>query len=193
MCANFILPCGENHYGFFLRCPTSFYNQPTKKSAEVIKKDYFEHTLPEKQIVYTKNKLNDMQIQQLEREHQKRMENFRKMLQSMLVKQGEKSNLLLLEERLNVTAMDSMKAAASISEGGEYSVEAVATRILDMAKALSGGDASKIPELRSAVEEGFRAAGMELGGSLPEICQDTYMQVMKSFDEWEKEMLTESV
>ena len=28
MCANFILPCGENHYGFFLRCPTSFYNQP---------------------------------------------------------------------------------------------------------------------------------------------------------------------
>ena len=30
MCANFILPCGENHYGFFLRCPTSFYNQPIK-------------------------------------------------------------------------------------------------------------------------------------------------------------------
>lgn len=172
---------------------TKMVSSDTKKSAEVIKKDYFEHTLPEKQIVYTKNKLNDMQIQQLEREHQKRMENFRKMLQSMLVKQGEKSNLLLLEERLNVTAMDSMKAAASISEGGEYSVEAVATRILDMAKALSGGDASKIPELRSAVEEGFRAAGMELGGSLPEICQDTYMQVMKSFDEWEKEMLTESV
>ena len=28
MCANFILPCGENHYGFFLRCPTSFYNRP---------------------------------------------------------------------------------------------------------------------------------------------------------------------
>ena len=28
LCANFILPCGENHYGFFLRCPTSFYNQP---------------------------------------------------------------------------------------------------------------------------------------------------------------------
>ena len=28
MCANFILPCGENHYGFFLRCPTSLCNQP---------------------------------------------------------------------------------------------------------------------------------------------------------------------
>lgn len=31
LCANFILPCGENHYGFFLRCPTSFYNQPAKE------------------------------------------------------------------------------------------------------------------------------------------------------------------
>ena len=30
LCANFILPCGENHYGFFLRCPTSFYNRPNK-------------------------------------------------------------------------------------------------------------------------------------------------------------------
>ena len=28
LCANFILPCEENHYGFFLRCPTSFYNRP---------------------------------------------------------------------------------------------------------------------------------------------------------------------
>ena len=30
LCANFILPCGENHYGFFLRCPTSFYNRPRR-------------------------------------------------------------------------------------------------------------------------------------------------------------------
>ena len=28
LCANFILPCRANHYGFFLRCPTSFYNRP---------------------------------------------------------------------------------------------------------------------------------------------------------------------
>ena len=36
LCANFILPCGENHYGFFLRCPTSFYNRPKEKiSVEV--------------------------------------------------------------------------------------------------------------------------------------------------------------
>ena len=32
LCSNFILPCGENHYGFFLRCPTSCYNRPLNKS-----------------------------------------------------------------------------------------------------------------------------------------------------------------
>ena len=26
------MACGENHYGFFLRCPTSFYNQPIQNS-----------------------------------------------------------------------------------------------------------------------------------------------------------------
>ena len=38
LCANFILPCGENHYGFFLRCPTSFYNRPFKKYVSLARK-----------------------------------------------------------------------------------------------------------------------------------------------------------
>ena len=105
----------------------------------------------------------------------------------MIVKQGEKSNLTLFGMDLNVTPADSQRAAAAIAEGGEYSVDAVATRILDMAKALSGGDMSKLSELRSAVEKGFKAAGMEMGGKLPSICNDTYNEVMKRFDEWEKE------
>ena len=116
-----------------------------------------------------------------------RMESFQQMLKSMIVKQGEKSNLTLFGMDLNVTPADSQRAAAAIAEGGEYSVDAVATRILDMAKALSGGDMSKLSELRSAVEKGFKAAGMEMGGKLPSICNDTYNEVMKRFDEWEKE------
>ena len=39
LCANFILPCGENHYGFFLRCPTSFYNQPKLKIETITEKE----------------------------------------------------------------------------------------------------------------------------------------------------------
>lgn len=130
---------------------------------------------------------------QLKDAQRQRMESFQRMLQSMLVKQGEKSNLTLFGLQLNVTAADSLNAAAAIADGGEYSVDAVATRILDMAKSLSGGDVSKLSELRDAVEKGFKAAGVELGGKLPGICQDTYTEVMKRFDEWEKEVRLSTV
>ena len=63
----------------------------------------------------------------------------------------------------------------------------MATRLMDMAKALSGGDPSKIEELRTAVQKGFKAAGVDLGGKLPGICNDTYDEVMRRFDEWAKE------
>ena len=88
---------------------------------------------------------------------------------------------------LYVTPEQSRQAAESIAEGGEYSVDAVAGRIMDMAKALSGGDPSKIDTLRTAVQKGFQAAGVELGGELPSICGQTYDEVMKRFDEWEQE------
>lgn len=148
-----------------------------------VRQDQFEYTQPQKPVTYGK-KLSAAQLQSAETQ---RMESFQQMLKSMIVKQGEKSNLTLFGMDLNVTPADSQRAAAAIAEGGEYSVDAVATRILDMAKALSGGDMSKLSELRSAVEKGFKAAGMEMGGKLPSICNDTYNEVMKRFDEWEKE------
>lgn len=52
--------------------------------------------------------------------------------------------------------------------------------------ALSGGDSSKISTLRSAVEKGFREAGLQWGQDLPSICNDTYNEVNKRFDYWEQ-------
>ena len=152
-----------------------------------VRQDRFERTELKKPATYSKSQLSDAQAMQLKDAQRQRMESFQRMLQSMLVKQGETSNLTLFGLQLTVTAVDSLNAAAAIADGGEYSVDAVATRILDMAKALSGGDVSKLSELRDAVEKGFKAAGVELGGKLPGICQDTYTEVMKRFGEWEKE------
>lgn len=154
-----------------------------QEESKPVRQDQFEYTQPQKPVTYGK-KLSAAQLQSAETQ---RMESFQQMLKSMIVKQGEKSNLTLFGMDLNVTPADSQRAAAAIAEGGEYSVDAVATRILDMAKALSGGDMSKLSELRSAVEKGFKAAGMEMGGKLPSICNDTYNEVMKRFDEWEKD------
>ena len=71
-------------------------------------------------------------------------------------------------------------AAEAISENGNWGVDAVATRLIDMAINLSGGDTSKIGMLREAVQKGFAQVGkLE---DLPEVCQQTYDEVMKRFD-----------
>lgn len=73
-------------------------------------------------------------------------------------------------------------AAAAIADDGMWGVDAVSTRLMDMAIHLSGGDVSKAEMLREAVQEGFAAVGaLE---SLPQVCQDTYAETMKRFDYW---------
>lgn len=139
--------------------------------------------------IKAKKKYDSIEINKLIDDNEKRINDFKETIRKMIAKQGELSNLTLFGQKLNVSAEDSQKATESIADGGEYSIDAVATRILDMAKALSGGDKSKIPLLRDAVIKGFEAAGMEFNGGagLPEISHKTYDEIMKRFDEWGNE------
>ncbi len=134
-------------------------------------------------------KYDSVEINKLISDNERRISEFKETIRKMIVSQGEKSNLTLFGENLHVSVEDSQKAAESIADGGEYSVDAVAARIIDMAKALSGGDKSKIGLLRDAVMKGFEEAGLEFndGAGLPDICNKTYDEIMKRFDEWEKE------
>lgn len=157
------------------------------KAVEQNADKYVKSTGKENSVTYTRPNAQKMSASQLMQLEQQRTSSFTQMLQSMVVRQGQKSNLTLFGMNLNVTQAQSAEAAKAIGEGGEYSVDAVAGRIMDMAKALAGGDESKISLLRTAVEKGFKAAGVELGGKLPSISQDTHTEVMKRFDEWEKE------
>ncbi|AKA67997.1 hypothetical protein [Clostridium scatologenes] len=78
-------------------------------------------------------------------------------------------------------------AQKAISEGGPYSVNAVADRIMTMAKALAGDDPNKLQQMRAAVEKEFKEAGFDFkkatNSDLPQICQDTCKEVMRRFDE----------
>lgn len=159
---------------------------PNNKAIENSKpKDIKEEVNP----VKNNRKYDSIEINKLIDDNEKRINDFKDMIRKMVAKQGEKSNLTLFGQRLNVTVEDSQKASETIAEGGEYSVDAVATRIMDMAKSLAGGDKSKIPLLRDAVKKGFEAAGLEFndGAGLPDICNQTYDEIMKRFDEWENE------
>ena len=79
------------------------------------------------------------------------------------------------------------QAQADIAEDGYWGVNATSDRILDFAKALTGGDPSKIEEMREAFEKGFKQATEAWGGELPEISQKTYDAVMSKFDTWAAE------
>ncbi len=80
------------------------------------------------------------------------------------------------------------EAKAAVSEGGAYSVDAVADRIFSLAEAISGGDPEKLQKMRDAVEKGFEQAGLAwkdaTGESkMPQITQDTHDEINRRFDE----------
>ncbi|WP_243156043.1 hypothetical protein [Clostridium sp. C2-6-12] len=87
-------------------------------------------------------------------------------------------------------------AQAAITEGGPYSVNAVADRIMSMATAIAGDDKDKLQKMRDAVEEGFSQAGLifkdATTSDLPQICKDTYTEIMSRFDKLQNKTHVES-
>ena len=86
-------------------------------------------------------------------------------------------------------------AAKAVADGGDYSVDSVATRIMDMATTIAGGDPEKLKAMQAAVEEGFKQAGItwkdSMGeDSMPQITQDTHAEIMKRFDSLYKQQTT---
>ena len=78
-------------------------------------------------------------------------------------------------------------AKAAISECGQYSVDAVAERVVSMAQNIANGDADKLETMRSAIQKGFEKAGAQFSKiygnqDMPQITQDTQSEIMKRLD-----------
>ena len=80
------------------------------------------------------------------------------------------------------------QAAEDVSEDGYWGVKQTSERILDFAKAISGGDSAMAEKMRGAIEKGFKEASKLWGGDLPDISQKTYDAVMKGIDDWKDEV-----
>lgn len=133
--------------------------------------------------------------EQLSKIQEQQEASFQKMLTDILTTQADKANIAEnginslnagLFSKLVTTPEQQAAALQAISDDGEWGVNAVATRIMDMAVSLSGGDSSKASSLRAAVEKGFKQAGLQWGQKLPSICQDTHDEIEKRFDYWEE-------
>ena len=89
-----------------------------------------------------------------------------------------------------VDAATKKQAQEDISEDGYWGVKQTSQRILDFAKALSGGDPDKISEMEAAFEKGYKEATKSWGDELPSLCADTYKAVKEGFEQWRKEANT---
>ena len=86
-----------------------------------------------------------------------------------------------------VTEAAKLQAQEDISENGYWGVEQTSQRILDFAKALSGGDVSKADLLLDAFKKGYKEATGAWGKELPEISKKTYEAVEEKFAAWKEE------
>lgn len=152
-----------------------------------------EETVSSESGIYSKENIKKT-VEEIEAQRAQAVQD---MLTEMLGKQANAAGLSFLKlnnsaENYEVTLEDIEDAKASISEGGYWSVDSVAGRIMDMAKTLAGGDATKFEMLKDAVIKGFGGAVSKLGyesmDDMPEISRQTYDEVMKRFDDWSEEL-----
>ncbi|WKY47405.1 hypothetical protein Q5O24_13775 [Eubacteriaceae bacterium ES3] len=144
--------------------------------------------------IYT---IDQKEIDAIKQDFAKNVGAFKAMVSSMLEKQGLKFTSLedLIkalknedgESSIKVDAETQQAAQEAISEDGYWGVKKTSERILNFAKALSGGDPDKIELLKGAFEDGFGEAKKVLGDELPDITQQTYDAVMEGFDKWANE------
>ena len=115
------------------------------------------------------------------------------LVHKMLTGQGNAQNkandiwTLLREGKLSPDAATRDQAIKDISEDGYWGVNQTSQRILDFAKALTGGDPKKIDEMQRAFEKGFKMAEKTWGGKLPEISQKTFDAVIEGFKKMREE------
>ena len=119
----------------------------------------------------------------------------KQMMLKLLDTQGNLSNVATdnlhklvnkITESGGVDELSKSEAESLISEDGYWGVKQTSQRVLDFAKALSGGDTSKIELLRGAFESGYKRAESLWGGRLPDISRDTYNAVVQGLDDWAK-------
>ncbi|MCL2188036.1 MAG: hypothetical protein FWC16_03175 [Defluviitaleaceae bacterium] len=126
-------------------------------------------------------------MEQLWNHHQQQVDNFRRMMEVLFNRQAQEQGIAAgTWNPQEIELTDEMRAAAAeqVAEGGYFSVEETAARILDFAVAISGGDPERLDVLRGAIEQAFENAERIWGGQLPEISQQTRAAVMEGLDQW---------
>lgn len=86
--------------------------------------------------------------------------------------------------KISVDPTTVAQAQKDIADDGYWGIEQTSDRLVSMAQALSGGDATKADKMIAAIKKGFEQAANAWGGELPDICQKTIDSAVKKMEEW---------
>lgn len=159
-----------------------------EKSANKSEGVVYERDSSTKNTNYVKK--NSALIKQLQADTDARLSQMRSIVEQMMSKQGSaigKADSMwrfLADGNFTVSADVKAQAQKDIADDGYWGVEQTSDRIIDFAKALSGGDSAKADKMIAAFQKGFEQATKSWGKKLPDISQRTYDAVMKKFDAW---------
>ena len=132
-------------------------------------------------------------VNKLKAEAEAHTQQLQNIVKQLMTKQGQTYNTandiwkFLASGNFTVDAATKEQAQKDIAEDGYWGVEQTSDRIIDFAKALTGGDPSKIEDMREAFKKGYEQAEKTWGGELPEISKKTYDAVMEKFDKMAEE------
>ena len=128
-------------------------------------------------------------VEQMKADQQSRQQQLANLVQEMLGKQANASNLSSLfspENLKNVDAATIAQAKEDVSENGYYGVAQTSQRLFDFASALAGDDVEKMKDMQEAMMKGFKEATAAWGKELPEICQKTIDAANQMFEDYYK-------
>lgn len=142
---------------------------------------------------------NTAMVEKLKADADARTAQLRSLVEKMMTKQGHTIGTaddmwkFLASGDFTVDPATKAQAQADIAEDGYWGVEKTSERIIDFAKALTGGDPDLIDKMQDAFEKGFKEATKSWGKELPEISQKTYDAVMEKFEAWRNETTNPTV
>ncbi len=142
----------------------------------------------------TLSKENQTIVAQLKADAEQRTSQLRSLVESMILKQNQSFQIGTLTEskmyemlrkgQLEVSPEVRAQAQKDIAEDGYWGVEQTSERLFSFAKAISGGDTSKVETLIKAMEKGFKMATKSWGDTLPDICQKTLDAAKEKLRSW---------
>ena len=181
--------------------PSTAYPATTKKTAEKPSKEntkteatgvVYEPSQPKEGKTDNSAKVTDYQnvIKRMKGELNSKNQQLQNLVDQLLTKQAKKYTTLkdlftdIKEGKIEVDPKTVEQAQKDVAEDGYWGIEKTSDRLVEMAKALSGGDVSKADSLISAIKKGFDQAADAWGGELPEICQKTIDAAVQKLNDW---------